>query len=628
MSPAWGGRLPLALPPCLLVSLFLPISIKLQALSPLPSCATLFFFSFLAPFFFPSRLEPLVALVGLPESPADPPPLLYKLVQMKQDPQLAVRSCPVGSAKPIPLIKSPSSQGIAISVVPAKAPVTMVTAHLNGQKTTSAAAASAASANEQTAPINLQTSGKLMGGTLNLATRRVSDISHAQALGTITAVPIKVPQVSSLHRLAGHGPAVLPQVRPKTLIPESLPISPCREQPSKQPPTFQKATVVSIKNPSPALPTANNTVCRIPAIQPQSVVEPSLSSSLSGAGVAYAIISASPSNASPINTSTVSVVNDGIKVQPLLISADSKVIIIQPQIQSQTECKTEIKKLSEEKPQGSPAAKKKKEENPEKIAFMVALGLVTTEHLEEIQSKRHERKRRSTANPAYSGLLEPERKRLASNYLSNPFISGRANEDPFWKHEITHDEYCSACKRGSNLQTCGACPRAYHLDCVDPPLKVLPKGVWLCPKCQQKLLKKETVPWSGALTLVQSYVTHKSVKEEEKRKLLKKGTELKNEQRQLEGQERLLNNAIKKCLELKSNLLAQQKGTQSSLERLKTLIKLIQSEQMIQVTMTTTASPSSSSSSSSPPLTVPWIKPSPAVAGALHKGPQHSQSHD
>ncbi|NWU11916.1 PF21B protein, partial [Cephalopterus ornatus] len=249
-----------------------------------------------------------------------------------------------------------------------------------------------------------------------------------QTLGTITAVPIKVPQVSSLQRLAGQGPAVLPQVRPKTLIPDSLPISPCRDQPSKQPPTFQKATVVSIKNPSPALPTANNTVSHVqtPHSQSQSVAEP-LSSPLSSAGVAYAIISTSPGNAAPLSTSaTVSVVNDGIKVQPLLISADSKVIIIQPQVQTQTESKVETKKPPEESAQGPPATKKKKEENPEKIAFMVALGLVTTEHLEEIQSKRQERKRRSTANPAYSGLLETERKRLASNYLNNPlFLSTR-----------------------------------------------------------------------------------------------------------------------------------------------------------------------------------------------------------
>lgn len=342
--------------------------------------------------------------------------------------KLAVRSCPVGSAKPIPLINAPSSQGIAISVVPAKVPVTMVTAHLNGQKTATASAASMNSEEPpQTAPINLQTTSKLVGGTLNMAARRVSEMPHAQTLGTITAVPIKVPQVSSLHRLAGHRPAVLPQVRPKTLIPDSLPISLCRDQPSKQPTTFQKATVVSIKNPSPALPTANNTVSHLQASngQSQSSKEPTISSPLSSGGVAYAIISTSPSNANPINTSTVSVVNDGIKVQPLLISADSKVIIIQPQVQSQPECKTESKKPCVELPQGPPATKKKKEENSEKIAFMVALGLVTTEHLEEIQSKRHERKRRSTANPAYSGLSEPERKRLASNYLSNPFLTGK-----------------------------------------------------------------------------------------------------------------------------------------------------------------------------------------------------------
>ncbi|KAM6420132.1 PHD finger protein 21B isoform 2-T2 [Pluvialis apricaria] len=565
-----------------------------------------------------------------------------KLVaQMKQDPQkLAVRSCPAavlvgsgasGSAKPggVPaLLKAPGGgggggspsgspgQSLAISVLPAKAPIAMVTAHINGGLGCSAAGVEP----PQSAPINLQTTAKPVGA------RRPPELgSNAQTLGTITAVPIKVPQVSSLQRLAGQGPAVLPQVRPKTLIPDSLPISPCRDQPSKQPPTFQKATVVSIKNPSPALPTANNTVSHVqtPNSQSQSVTESTaISSPLSSAGVAYAIISTSPNNATPISTSaTVSVVNDSIKVQPLLISADSKVIIIQPQVQTQTESKVETKKPPEESAQGPPATKKKKEENPEKIAFMVALGLVTTEHLEEIQSKRQERKRRSTANPAYSGLLETERKRLASNYLNNPlFLSTRANEDPFWKNEIHHDEHCTACKRGVNLQPCGTCPRAYHLNCLDPPLKTAPKGVWVCPKCQQKVLKKDdNVPWTGTLAIVHSYVTHKTVKEEEKRKLLKRSSELKSEHRQLEEKDRLLNNAVKKCLELKTSLLAQQKGTQSSLERLKTLIRLIQNEQMIQVTMTTTTTSSL--------LTVPWIKPSSASA-AMHKALQQSQGNN
>lgn len=38
-----------------------------------------------------------------------------------------------------------------------------------------------------------------------------------QMLGTLTALPIKVPQVSSLHRLAGQAATVLPQVNRVTL---------------------------------------------------------------------------------------------------------------------------------------------------------------------------------------------------------------------------------------------------------------------------------------------------------------------------------------------------------------------------------------------------------------------------
>ncbi|XP_060131163.1 PHD finger protein 21B isoform X3 [Zootoca vivipara] len=366
-----------------------------------------------------------------------------RIAALNEKQKLAVRSCSAavlvasaagnggasGSTKQpaVPaLLKAPGGGGggpssgppsVALSVLPSKGPVAMVTAHLNGGLGCSA---------EQRAPINLQTKG-------DCSARRApaGPGSQTQALGTIAAVPITVPQVSSLQRLAGQRPAVLPQVRPKTLIPDSLPISPCRDQPSKQPSAFQKATVVSIKNPTPALPTANNTVSHVqtPNSQSQIVAESTTTvpAPLSTTGVAYAIISTPSNNAAPINTSaTVSVVNDGIKVQPLLISADSKVIIIQPQVQTQTENKVETKKAPKESPQGPPATKKKKEESPEKIAFMVALGLVTTEYLEEIQSKRQERKRRSTANPAYSGLLETERKRLASNYLNNPlFLSTR-----------------------------------------------------------------------------------------------------------------------------------------------------------------------------------------------------------
>lgn len=59
--------------------------------------------------------------------------------------------------------------------------------------------------------------------------------------------------------------------------------------------------------------------------------------------------------------------------------------------------------------------------------------------------------------------------------------------------EITHDEFCAACKRGASLQPCSTCSGAYHLSCLDPPLKTAPKGLWVCPKCQRKV-------WAEGLT--------------------------------------------------------------------------------------------------------------------------------
>ncbi|XP_030645182.1 PHD finger protein 21B [Chanos chanos] len=521
-----------------------------------------------------------------------------RITALSEKQKLAVRSCPVGTAKPLSLIKQPS-QSIAISVVPAKAPVSMVTAHINGQK-------AASTESLQTSPINLQTANRVAGSSIHSLSRRTGELAHSQMLGTLTALPIKVPQVSSLNRLAGQSPTVLPQVRPKTLIPDSLPHSPCQEQQSSQALSLPRGTaVVSPKSQGPALPTANSTFSpeRLPNGQGESPPPPQpsgISTATASPGVAYAIISA----ASPAGNG-VAAMSDAVKVQPLLFSPDSKVIIIQPQVPSSSQgspghqFETPLKDSTTAP--SSPA--KKREEDPEKIAFMVALGLVTTEHLEEIQTKRQERKRRSTANPAYSGLFEPERKRLASNYLNNPlFLSARDTEDLCWKEELEHDEHCAVCKEEGELQPCHTCTRAYHIDCLNPPLKSPSKGMWMCPKCQKKVLNKENMSWPH--NFVQSYVTHKTVREEEKRKLLRRNSELKKECAHLKEQDLRLSKSLTKCMDLKEKLLCQQRETQASLERLRALIRLIQRDQMIQVTMTATTTTGASL------LSLPWIKPS------------------
>ncbi|XP_049422988.1 PHD finger protein 21B isoform X3 [Epinephelus fuscoguttatus] len=526
------------------------------------------------------------------------------LNELQNGQKLAVRSCPVGSTKPLSLIKPPS-QGIAISVVPAKAPVSMVTAHINGQK-------AASSEPLQTSPINLQTGGRVAAaGVHPFSSRRAGELPPSQMLGTLTAVPIKVPQVSSLHRLAGQAATVLPQVRPKTQIPDSLPHSPCQEL---QPLSLQRATaVVSPKSQGPTLPTANSTFS--PDHQPNGQSDASsppapphgpsgapdsggpAQHASAGPGVAYAIIAASPATGNGVSA----------------VSEAVKVIIIQPQAPSSTEGSpgAQADLPSQEAPPAPKSPSQKKDEDPEKIAFMVALGLVTTEHLEEIQTKRQERKRRSTANPAYSGLFEPERKRLASHYLnSSLFLSARDSEDFCWKEDLEHDDHCAVCKEDGELQPCHNCPRAFHPNCLHPPLKTPPRGPWYCPKCQKKVLNKENMSWPQ--NFVQSYVTHKTVRQEEKRRLLRRNNELKKECAHLEEQDKKLNDTLKQCMDLRERLLGQQRDTQASLERLKALIRLIQRDQLIQVTMTTTATIAAASL-----LSQSWIKPTSTAAAVV-----------
>ncbi|CAL8322799.1 unnamed protein product [Gadus morhua 'NCC'] len=179
-------------------------------------------------------------------------------------------------------------------------------------------------------------------------------------------------------------------------------------------------------------------------------------------------------------------------------------------------------------PSVTPPPRQKREDNPQKLAFMVSLGLVTYDHLEEIQSRRQERKRRTTANPVYSGaVFEPERKRSAVSYLNSPLHQGtrkRANEDSL-----------------------------------------------------SKILKKEeAIPWPGTLAIVHSYIAYKEAKEEEKQKLMKWSSELKMEREQLEQRVKQLNNSITKYMENKNNMLARQKEMSQALEKVKHLVRLIQ----------------------------------------------------
>ncbi|KAH8355722.1 hypothetical protein KR084_003673 [Drosophila pseudotakahashii] len=51
------------------------------------------------------------------------------------------------------------------------------------------------------------------------------------------------------------------------------------------------------------------------------------------------------------------------------------------------------------------------------------------------------------------------------------------------KHRFQEEEYCSVCQDGGDLLCCDSCPSVYHMTCLNPPLKSIPKGDWQCPRC-------------------------------------------------------------------------------------------------------------------------------------------------
>lgn len=44
-------------------------------------------------------------------------------------------------------------------------------------------------------------------------------------------------------------------------------------------------------------------------------------------------------------------------------------------------------------------------------------------------------------------------------------------------------DVCAICGDGGNLIICDGCEGEYHLNCLHPPLRVVPAGHWLCDEC-------------------------------------------------------------------------------------------------------------------------------------------------
>ncbi|XP_068947609.1 PHD finger protein 21A isoform X2 [Petaurus breviceps papuanus] len=506
--------------------------------------------------------------------------------------QKTVTTASMITTKTLPLVLKAATATMPASVVGQRPTIAMVTA-INSQK-------AVLSPDVQSTPVNLQTSNKVAGPG--------AEAVQIVAKNTVTLVqatppqPIKVPQFIPPPRLTPR-PNFLPQVRPKPVAQNNIPIAPAPPPMLAAPQLIQRPVMLTKFTPT-SLPTSQNSIHPVRVVNGQTAT---IAKTFPMAQLTSIVIAAPGAR----------------------LAGPQTVQLSKPSLEKQTiKSHTETEeKQAESRTITPPAAPKpKREENPQKLAFMVSLGLVTHDHLEEIQSKRQERKRRTTANPVYSGaVFEPERKKSAVTYLNSTMHPGtrKRGRPPKYnavlgfgaltpasppsshpdspeneKTETTftfpapvqpvslpsptstdgdiHEDFCSVCRKSGQLLMCDTCSRVYHLDCLDPPLKTIPKGMWICPKCQDQMLKKEeAIPWPGTLAIVHSYIAYKAAKEEEKQKLLKWSSDLKQEREQLEQKVKQLSSSISKCMEMKNTILARQKEMHSSLEKVKQLIRLI-----------------------------------------------------
>ncbi|KAM4617410.1 PHD finger protein 21A isoform 7-T10 [Discoglossus pictus] len=442
------------------------------------------------------------------------------------------------TAKTLPLVLKAAAASMPASVIGQRPTIAMVTA-INSQKAVIGSDAHGAA-------VNLQTSGKVTsqgGETFQIVAKNAVTL-QVQAT---TSQTIKVPQFIPPPRLTPR-PTFLPQVRPKPAAQNNIPIAPAPPPMLAAPQLLQRPVMLTTK----ITPTSQN------SIHPVRIVN----------GQPTAISKAFP---------TAQLTSIVIAAPGTRLAAPQTLQLPKPNVEKQT-IKTQVEtpeKPTESSTTAPPAPKPKREENPQKLAFMVSLGLVTHDHLEEIQSKRQERKRRTTANPVYSGaVFEPERKKSAVTYLNSTMHPGtRKRGRP--------PKYNTVLGLGALPP---ASPPSSHPDSPESektqttysfPASVLPVPM-PNPYSTDMLKKEEAIPWPGTLAIVHSYIAYKAAKEEEKQKLLKWSTDLKQEREQLEQKVKQLSSSITKCMEMKNSILSRQKDMHSSLDKVKRLIRLIQ----------------------------------------------------
>ncbi|XP_017779686.1 PREDICTED: bromodomain adjacent to zinc finger domain protein 1A isoform X2 [Nicrophorus vespilloides] len=110
-----------------------------------------------------------------------------------------------------------------------------------------------------------------------------------------------------------------------------------------------------------------------------------------------------------------------------------------------------------------------------------------------IKQREEEERRNSEAAIRKKEALERRKKRESGK------LEKEAEEVEFGFGSDSNDEEepvnCTKCGdfEGDEILKCDECPRAYHLLCLDPPLRRMPRGKWVCNGCKELESSKQHV---------------------------------------------------------------------------------------------------------------------------------------
>ncbi|XP_042186763.1 PHD finger protein 21A isoform X4 [Oncorhynchus tshawytscha] len=474
-------------------------------------------------------------------------------------PQNTMTVTPVIATKTLPLVLKAATATMPASAVTPRPSVAKVTSISNTPK------ASIGHPDSLSAPINLQTSSKLT----HQGMEPVRIVPKNTIVVQATAQPIKVPQFVPPPRLTPR-PTFLTQVRPKPATPtptSMVPIAPAPPPPMlAAPQLLQRPVMLTTKLTSTSLASTTGPIHQVRVVNGQPCA--SITKTLPSAQLTGIVIT------SPATITATLATHQTLQIRSL--SPDTKAVKARGVTDPKTSASAPSSPSHTARSTAPPLLRNKREDNPQKLAFMVSLGLVTYDHLEEIQSRRQERKRRTTANPVYSGaVFEPERKKNGVTYLNTPLHQGtRKRGRP--------PKYSSVPELGLHTPTSptsshSASPANHRPERGGSHFPVHPHTLPLPrPSSGDILMKDEAIPWPGTLAIVHSYIAYKAAKEEEKQKLVKWSLELKQDREQLEQRVKQLSQSITKCMENKNTILARQRDMHNSLEKVKGLVHLIQ----------------------------------------------------